>query len=127
MKKEEWKKVKHEAGYLISSWGRVFSLKREILLKPYHHKSRAGTYLRVSLNGNRYMIHCLVGMNFKRKQYLDLSKKNKKIQANHDDRNTLNCNANNVTWMTEEDNKKHLAETNFVKFNNKIYKLKMEK
>lgn len=128
MQKEKWKKLKEEKGYLISSWGRIFSLKTKRFIRYYIHNSRANKYLRVCLAEKKYMLHVLVANNFKHKQYKEIREKfpDAIIQANHDDRNTLNCNANNISFMTNIDNKKHLWETQNVTFGGKTYKGRIE-
>ena len=94
MTKEKWKKCTFSSGYLISSWGRIFSLKTERVLRPYIHNSRSGKYLRVCLNNHKYMVHTLMGHTFKKKE-LEVLKQlypNAVYQVNHKDRNTLNPN-----------------------------------
>ena len=131
MNKEKWKRCVTEKGYLISSWGRIFSLRTERVLRPYIHKSRAGKYLRIELNGKKYMVHVLMGYTFKRKELKILKENyleapNMVFQVNHKDRNTLNCNLNNIEWETEMGNKIHMHETNIITFGGKTYKGKFE-
>lgn len=119
---EKWKKVKEEKGYLISSWGRVFSLKRKRILRPYLHESRANVYWRIELNSNKYMLHVLVALNYKRKQYEELKKISTNPQVGHNDRNTLNANATNLNWETDLQNKEHRHRTDIINFGGKTYK-----
>jgi len=124
---EKWKRLKEDKSYLISSWGRIFSFKSKRMIRPYIHKSRCSNYLRVSLSNKKYMVHCLMGTNFKAKQ-LEILKKNYEdfpatiFQVNHKDRNTLNPNENNIEWETETGNKIHMHETSIIKFGGKTYK-----
>ena len=126
MSKEKWKRVAQEKGYLISSWGRVFSLKSERIIRPYVHKSRANMYLRITLNGTKYMVHILVPRNFKQNDRTRIAKENNcsklDLQVNHMDRNTLNPHYTNVEWITESDNKIHMHETSIITFGGKTYK-----
>ena len=124
MAKEKWKRLKEDNRYLISSWGRIFSLTSEKVIRPYIHKSRSNNYLRVCLREKKYMVHVLVAMNFKAKEYalIKALHPDKIIQVDHNDRNTLNCNVNNVSFLTESENKIHMHETNIIKFNGKIYR-----
>lgn len=128
MKKEKWKRLKEEKGYLISSWGRVFSTKTETMMRPYIHKSRANRYLRIGLPSAKFMVHVLVANNFKSKELENLKKlyPNENFQVNHLDRNTLNPNENNLSWETEGQNKSHRHETDVINFGGKTYKAKLE-
>ena len=124
MGKERWKRVKENPQYLISSWGRIFSLKIERLLTPSIDKARCNYYVRIHLDGRKQRVHWLVALNFKRKQYeaLKLLYPDAKIQVDHDDRNTLNNNVTNVNFKTESQNKYHRHETDIISFGGKIYK-----
>ena len=130
MRKEKWKRLVQEKGYLISNWGRIFSLKSERIMRPYVHNSRSNKYLRVSLSETKYMVHILVAMNFKQNDRIRIAKENNcsilELQVNHMDRNTLNPHYTNVEWITESDNKSHMHETNIITFGGKTYKGKSE-
>lgn len=125
MKKEKWKRVQGHSLYLISSWGRVFSLKREKILRPYLHKSRDSRYLRVEIDGQKYMLHVIVATHFhsKEMQSLKIAHPDKQLDVDHKDRNTLNCNENNLRWLIHSDNLKHWHETSNITFNGKAYRL----
>ena len=129
MKKEKWKRIKSHGRYLISSWGRVLSVRSEIILRPYIHKSCDNKYLRIEIDGLKYMVHVLVGTHFHGKQMRELQAANPGviITANHKDRNTLNPNENNIKWETHSDNLKHFHETNWITFGGKTYKFTKEK
>ena len=129
LRKEKWKFLKQEKGYLISSWGRVFSLKTEKVLRPNIHQSRANKYLRIELNGNKYMLHILMGLNFHNNQRAKCAEENfcsiLDLQVNHKDRNTLNPHYKNIEWCTESENKIHMHQTSVINFNGKTYKAKI--
>ena len=126
MQKEKWRRCKLNKYYLISSWGRVFGLKSKVLISPELLQSRCDTYLRISLyrigwtQPTRIMLHHLVAMHFKKDYY-------EGCQVNHDDLNTLNCNANNLTVMNQSENVKHSWDNRKLKFNGKEYLLKRSK
>lgn len=126
-RKEKWKKLKQDKNYLISNWGRIFSLKTEKFIRPYVHQSRSNKYLRVQLSGVKYMLHVLVAYNFKFREYEELKElyPDEKIQVGHDDRNTLNPASYNLTFETESQNKAHMHKTSFVTFGGKTYKGKL--
>lgn len=121
MRKEKWKRCKLNKAYLISSWGRIFSLKSEHLIKPEFLNSRCDIYLRVHLYENgeatKTMLHHLVSMHFDKEYY-------EGCQVNHDDLNTLNCNINNLSVMNQSENIKHSWDNRTLKFNGKEYKLR---
>ena len=119
---EKWKPIKGAANYLISSWGRVYSLGSKKFMKAYIHKSRANTYLRVSIRKKKHMVHVLVADHFMahQKNMLQEIFPEEKLQVNHLDRNTLNCNLSNLNWETESENKIHMHKTNKVFFGGKF-------
>lgn len=129
MAQERWKRVQGEKGYLISSWGRIFSLKSERIIRPYLHKSRSNYYLRIELNRKKYLVHCLVANNFlkNQKRELEILFPNANLQVDHLDRNTLNPNLKNLMWKTESENKIHRHETDIIKFGGKVYKTAFDK
>lgn len=131
MQKEKWKRLKQNKQYLISSWGRTFSLKSKRLLRAYVHNSRNNYYLRINIDGKKYMVHYLVAYHFQYNNLIKICEEKKlppeAIQVNHRDRNTLNCNNNNLEWTTEYENKVHMHDTSIIKFNGKFYKLFKEK
>jgi hypothetical protein len=129
MNKEKWKRIAQEKGYLVSSWGRIFSLKSSKIMRPYFHKSRSSTYLRVNLGGKKYFVHTLVATNFKKKEFQNMLLENPQatLQVGHDDRNTLNNNLNNISWETESQNKTHMWSTGIITFGGKTYRAYMER
>lgn len=94
--------VKEFKGYLVSTHGRVFSLKTNKYLKP--HYGSCG-YLNVFLyNGKNKKftrkIHRLVGLTF-------IENKFNKPQINHIDCNKHNNMVENLEWVTNGENLKH--------------------
>lgn len=105
MKEEEWKQIIMngiEYDYLISNHGRVFSLKRQKLLKP--HKKDNG-YLNTNLRNNGenhvFLIHRLVAIHF------IPNDDEEKTEVNHIDENKENNHVENLEWCTREYNMKH--------------------
>ena len=101
---EVWKVSKDFPNYIISSYGRVFSLYQERLLKPYVCPFKGKMdYLYVKLTkckGQKESIrlHKLVA-----KTFID-NPKHKKI-VHHIDCNALNNRADNLMWVTAEEHK----------------------
>lgn len=127
MQKEKWKRFISNKNYLVSSWGRVFSIRSNKILTPNIHQSRSSKYLRIEIGGEKWMLHILVGMHFQKKQFELLRSVNpaSSIQCNHKDRNTLNPNNNNLEWTTESENKIHAHQTSTITFGGKTYKGKL--
>ena len=100
---EKWEKIKgYSEHYLISSAGRVYSIRNNIFLK----KSLVSSgYESVAIRNDKgkvrtAVIHILVATAFV------LNKKNKP-QINHIDGNKLNNNHLNLEWCTAKENKLH--------------------
>ena len=91
----------YENKYLISSYGRVWSIRSKKWLK-YSVPSNGYAQVGLSLNNKRtsYMIHRLVAKTF-------LQKPTNKDYVNHIDGNKLNNRVNNLEWVTRSDNEKH--------------------
>lgn len=120
---ERWTRLKEADGYLISDWGRVFSLKSRKYIRPYVHKSRRGIYLRFNFPGKKFMAHKLVG------EYFVKGRSAERNQLNNKDGNTLNPAASNLEWCTQSENIKYSYElripvTNWIP-KNKIIKVEM--
>lgn len=113
---ERWQVLNEDESYLVSSWGRFYSLKTEQFIKPYLHKSRCGTYLRVNIGRKKFMVHVLVAIYF----VLNDSPETK-TQVEHDDNNTLNPNCNNIRWVTPSENQRlrHLKNKRPIYLKNK--------
>lgn len=91
-----------ESLYLISSFGRVKSIRNNLYLKG--DKTRG--YLRVTLHNNgqkhRYFVHRLVGMHFLKESY----SVNKNV-INHLDLNPANNRVDNLEWTDIKGNTIH--------------------
>ena len=116
---EIWKVIENFEGYMISNFGRVKSLKKNIMLTPSMNN---WGYLRVKLSqdGKRYrlLIHRLVLKSFKPNEDLN------KTECNHKDGNKENNYVENLEWCTRSDNMKHafkIGLRNFKGENNPNY------
>ena len=102
---EQWKQIIMngiEYDYLISNHGRVFSLKRQKMLKPRKH---TGGYLKVKLFKNDkekyFLIHRLVAIHF------IPNNDEEKTEVNHIDENKENNHVENLEWCTREYNMRY--------------------
>jgi hypothetical protein len=98
----QWKDlVGYEGFYIISSTGVIKSKKTSTIRKPWLHK---GKWLRVSLykNGVRRneRVHRLVAITF-------IPNPDNKPEINHIDLNKHNNSADNLEWVTSEENIRH--------------------
>jgi len=96
-----FKPVPDYPGYWINARGRVYSeLSGKFLATSLNSKY----YVRVQLmNGKKsrhVLLHRLVAIVFK-------PNPENKAEVNHDDWNTLNYDAKNLTWMTPRENREH--------------------
>ena len=95
-KGEEWLLIAGFKGYMISNYGRVYSIKRKKVLKPFY----VNRYLCVKLFNNgkskKYRIHRLVAQAF-------LSNESNKPIVHHKDKNTKNNRADNLMWVTSDE------------------------
>lgn len=111
---EEFKKIiycndKLKSLYLISNYGRVFSLQKNKFLK---NLDNAKGYKYVYLNNKNYTqkayIHRLVALHF-------LQNKEHKPFINHKDCNPSNNNVSNLEWVTHKENMEYAS--NLGRFN----------
>lgn len=103
MATELWKPIPDtEDGYYISSHGRVYSTKRNILLKQM---LTSGGYLQVTLckkgKKRKPLVHTLVAQTF-------IHKSNENLNVNHIDGNKQNNHVNNLEWVTHKANIQHM-------------------
>ena len=85
--------------YIISSFGRIFSLKNEVkVLTPWIHKDHYYITLRFNNKNHRFQVHRLVAFHF-------IPNPDKKPIVHHLDKNPLNNNIDNLLWVTEEEHK----------------------
>nr|DAG76872.1 MAG TPA: homing endonuclease [Caudoviricetes sp.] len=102
---EIWKPlVGYETEYLISSYGRLKSIKhgKSIILKPHINTRNGYVYYLVSKNGKskNSRAHRLVALTF-------IPTSNTKLQVNHKDGNKTNNRADNLEWCTQSENMIH--------------------
>lgn len=93
---EIWNQINEHPSYLISNYGRVKSLNRQILLK----QNFANGYLRVELDGIAYSVHRLVGIAF-------ILNPESKPSINHKNGIKTDNRDVNLEWCTQSENIKH--------------------
>lgn len=111
---EEWRDVVgHEGYYLVSNLANVYSLKINKILKPIiledPSNGRKRKYIRLTKNKKtlKVFLHRLVAMAF-----CDGYKKG--LQVNHIDCDRLNNMADNLEWVTRNENMRHAANNNIL-------------
>lgn len=102
---EIWKPlVGYETEYLISSYGRLKSIKhgKSVMLKPHINTRNGYVYYLVSKNGKskNSRAHRLVALTF-------IPTSNTKLQVNHKDGNKTNNRVDNLEWCTQSENMIH--------------------
>lgn len=102
---EEWTEIRNHPNYLISSWGRVYSFKSDLIMTP--RPSEWG-YMRICLydDGNRYWkyIHRLVAEHF-------IPGGDEGLEVNHIDGDKTYNNETNLEWVTKRMNNQHAWDT----------------
>ena len=103
-------KLKTMKEFQISNLGRVRSRKNGDwrILKPTYVKG----YLQIELSANgkcrKFAVHVLVAKAF-------IPNPKNKPMVNHKDTNQMNCQANNLEWVTPSENTKHAFDNNLIK------------
>lgn len=96
---EDWKSIARY-DYLVSNYGRVYSLKRKKILTPFI--TPPTKYLTVKLGGgcrfSNYKVHRLVAAAF-------VKNPDGKPIVHHIDGNSLNNSADNLMWVTAKEHK----------------------
>ena len=95
---EEWKDIEgYEGLYQVSSFGRVKSLRNELILKPCISRG----YYQVNLCKNKikqkYSVSRLIGNTF-------ISNPENKSEIDHIDRNPKNNSISNLRWVSRHEN-----------------------
>ena len=109
--KDVWKDVvDYEGLYKVSNLGRVWSVRKNIIL---YKRLRTDGYLTVRLSGDfnkkDIAIHRLVAMAFAENTH-------NKPCVNHVDGNKLNNKATNLEWVTVEENNIHALNMGLIKY-----------
>lgn len=98
---ELWIEVRDFPQYLISSWGRVYSYRNDILLKP---RVSPWGYLQVCLSEGGFRswryVHRLVAEHF-------IPGEDEGLEVNHLDGDKLYNNERNLEWVTKRMNNQH--------------------
>lgn len=102
---EEWKPIKGAESYEISSYGKVWSIKRGGRIMRPSSTNSGYDMVQLFCNGlyKQVYIHRIVAQNF-------LANTEKKKYVNHIDADKRNNKASNLEWVTHEENTKHYRE-----------------
>lgn len=90
--------------YDITFEGLVINKHNGHILKPQPNNKG---YLRIMVNKNRYFVHRLVAQKY-------VPNPNNNPQVNHKDGNKLNNNANNLEWVTNQQNRTHAVKNSLI-------------
>lgn len=110
---EKW--ITIDENYDISNYGRVkhkFKNHYRIISGSLHKDG----YVFVTINGKQHLLHKLVAMNFLKDTY------KKGLVVNHKDGNKQNNFADNLEWVTQQENIKHSYDNNLQPKNLNTYK-----
>lgn len=119
--KEEWRPiVGYEGTYLISSLGRIRSLKRSVHLYGGRYKNVGGICLTPATGHNGYAVVCLTGQprnwrNFRLHRLVAIAflgdKTDCGMQVHHEDGDKTNNALSNLRWVTPEENIAHATRS----------------
>lgn len=99
---EMWQLIPGTQGkFYNSNLGRILNLESRKIVRPYIHQSRSGKYLRVALGKKQFMVHVITAELWVPKPANQLLQK---LEVHHDDHNTLNPVATNLSWKTHSEN-----------------------
>lgn len=115
---EEWRVITDFPNYYVSNLGNVKNIKTSKIMK----QTIKSGYYHVCLTNETikkiFKIHRLVALSF-------INNPENKPEVNHEDKNKLNNNVNNLSWMTRKENNQHKT-TNLIYKSNKnkpIYRI----
>lgn len=102
---EEWKQIDRYPNYWVSTYGRVYSVKRGIILKPFHDSwGYLNVVLRNENGGHTTKVARLVALAF-------IPNPCNKEQVNHIDGDKENNHVENLEWATCSENIRHAVAT----------------
>jgi len=94
-----------DANYIINSDGRVWSVRRQVFLKP-QKRGKYRNYFFVNLNGRVYSLHRLIAETF-------IPNPNNYPQVNHKNTDTFDNRVQNLEWCTNRQNVIHFHNSKF--------------